>query len=116
LGSAISKTRLNAYPHQLSGGERQRVMIAMAIARKPELFDADEPTTAVDVTIQAKILKLLKAFAARNGHGDIIHYHDLTLVKRLADRVVVMNAGEVVEQGAVADVFAQPKHPYTAKC
>jgi len=113
VGLPHFKDRLNAYPHQLSGGERQRVMIAMAIANKPDLLIADEPTTAVDVTIQARILKLLKELQASMGLAILFITHDLTIVRRLADRVVVMNKGEIVEQGKVAEVFAQPKHPYT---
>ena len=113
VGLSHLKDRLDAYPHQLSGGERQRVMIAMAIANKPDLLIADEPTTAVDVTIQAHILKLLRELQVSMGLAILFITHDLTVVRRLADRVVVMNKGEIVEQGKVADVFANPKHPYT---
>ncbi len=113
VGLAHFKDRLNAYPHQLSGGERQRVMIAMAIANNPDLLIADEPTTAVDVTIQSKILKLLKELQAKLGMSILFITHDLTIVRKMADRVAVMQAGELVEIGKVTDVFAAPKHPYT---
>jgi len=113
VGLGHFKDRLDAYPHQLSGGERQRVMIAMAIANAPALLIADEPTTAVDVTVQARILALLKELQASMGMAILFITHDLTLVKRLADRVAVMKDGEMVEQGAVSAVFAQPKHAYT---
>jgi microcin C transport system ATP-binding protein len=113
VGLAHFKTRLDAYPHQLSGGERQRVMIAMAIANNPELLIADEPTTAVDVTIQAKLLKLLKDLQRERQMAMLFITHDLTIVKRLADRVAVMKNGEIVEQGKVSEVFAAPKHAYT---
>ncbi|MEQ1789045.1 MAG: ABC transporter ATP-binding protein [Rickettsiales bacterium] len=113
VGLEKFKNRLNAYPHQLSGGERQRVMIAMAIANNPDLLIADEPTTAVDVTIQVKILKLLKNLQKSMGMAMIFITHDLTLVRRLADRVIVMHKGEIVEQGLVAEVFANPQHSYT---
>ncbi|MFW0777743.1 MAG: ABC transporter ATP-binding protein [Rickettsiales bacterium] len=115
VGLSKFKDRLNTYPHQLSGGERQRVMIAMAMANKPELLIADEPTTAVDVTIQAKILKLLKGLQTTTGMSILFITHDLTVVKRLCDRVAVMKAGEIVEQGKVAEIFAAPKHAYTQK-
>ena len=107
------KNRLDAYPHELSGGERQRVMIAMAIARNPELLIADEPTTALDVTIQAKILKLLKELQKSLGMAMLFITHDLTMVRRLADRVAVMHHGQIVEIGKVAEVFASPQHEYT---
>lgn len=113
VGLAHFKDRLDAFPHQLSGGERQRVMIAMAIANRPDLLIADEPTTAVDVTVQAKILKLLKQLQRDMGMAILFITHDLTIVRRMADRVAVMSKGEIVEQGAVAAVFEQPKHPYT---
>lgn len=113
VGLEKFKDRLNAYPHELSGGERQRVMIAMAIANNPDLLIADEPTTAVDVTIQIKILKLLKDLQKSMDMAMIFITHDLTLVRRLADRVAVMYQGEIVEQGKVADVFASPKHEYS---
>ncbi len=113
VGLSHFKDRLDAYPHQLSGGERQRVMIAMAIANKPDLLIADEPTTAVDVTIQKKILELLKDLQQSMGMAILFITHDLTVVRRLCDRVAVMKQGELVELGNVADVFAAPKHPYT---
>ena len=105
--------RLNALPHELSGGQRQRVMIAMALANDPDLLIADEPTTALDVTIQAQILKLLKALQARLGMAILFITHDLGIVRKMADRVCVMRAGEVVETGAMTDLFANPQHPYT---
>jgi microcin C transport system ATP-binding protein len=113
VGLSHFKTRLDAYPHQLSGGERQRVMIAIAIANNPDLLIADEPTTAVDVTIQAKILKLLKEIQQRNNLAIMFITHDLTIVRRFAHRVAVMSQGQIVEQGRVEDVFAAPQHPYT---
>ncbi len=113
VGLSQFKDRLESYPHQLSGGERQRVMIAMAIANRPKLLIADEPTTAVDVTIQAKLLKLLKRLQRERGMAMLFITHDLTLVKRLADTVAVMKEGRIVEQGAVSDVFASPREAYT---
>lgn len=101
------------YPHQLSGGMRQRVMIAMALACNPELLIADEPTTALDVTIQAQILELMKSLNKAYRTGVILITHDLGVVAEMADRVVVMYAGEVVEDASVFDLFADPKHPYT---
>jgi microcin C transport system ATP-binding protein len=115
VGLEKFKHRLNAYPHELSGGQRQRVMIAMAIACKPELLIADEPTTAVDVTIQVKILKLLKDLQKSMNMAMVFITHDLTLVRRMADRVAVMYQGEIVEQGSVSEVFANPSHNYTRK-
>ena len=106
-------SRQNAYPHELSGGERQRVMIAMAIAGNPDLLIADEPTTALDVTIQANILNLLKELQNSLGMAMLFITHDLTLVRRLADRVAVMKNGEIVEIGLVSEVFTNPKHEYT---
>jgi microcin C transport system ATP-binding protein len=113
VGLAHFKDRLDAFPHQLSGGERQRVMIAMAIANQPDLLIADEPTTAVDVTIQKKILELLKDLQRQMGMAILLITHDLTVVRRLADRVAVMKQGELVEVGAVETVFTAPKHAYT---
>lgn len=115
VGLSHFKDRLDAYPHQLSGGERQRVMIAMAIANRPALLIADEPTTAVDVTIQVKILALIKRLQKELGMAVLFITHDLTVVRKLADRVAIMQAGEVVEQGKVSDIFAAPKHAYTQK-
>jgi oligopeptide transport system ATP-binding protein len=105
--------RLGQYPHQLSGGQRQRVMIAMAIANDPDVLVADEPTTALDVTIQAEILALIADLQARLGMAVVFITHDLRIVRRIATRVAVMRRGEVVETGATADIFAAPKHPYT---
>jgi microcin C transport system ATP-binding protein len=113
VGIPDAAKRLDAYPHQLSGGQRQRVMIAMALANEPDLLIADEPTTALDVTIQAQILKLLKSLQAKYGMALLFITHDLGIVRKMADRVCVMTQGEIVEQGAVADVFDRPQHPYT---
>ena len=113
VGLPDAEKRLGAYPHELSGGQRQRVMIAMALANDPDVLIADEPTTALDVTVQAQILQLLKDLQRRLGMALILITHDLGIVRRMADRVCVMNGGEIVEAGAVADVFASPKHPYT---
>ncbi len=113
VGLAHFKDRLHAYPHQLSGGERQRVMIAMAIANKPKLLIADEPTTAVDVHVQQTILDLLNRLKQELGMSMLFITHDLPLVKRMADQVAVMKQGEIVEIGKVADVFSTPAHPYT---
>ncbi len=112
-GFADAEHRLEAYPHQLSGGQRQRVMIAMALANNPPLLIADEPTTALDVTIQAQILKLLTRLRTERRMALLLITHDLQIVRRYADRVCVMKEGEVVEAGRVADVFAAPSHPYT---
>ena len=107
--------RVNSFPHQLSGGQRQRAMIAMALACKPKLLLADEPTTALDVTLRGQILDLLGDLQRRNGMAVILITHDLNLVRRFADRVAVMENGHIVEQGRVADVFARPQHAYTRK-
>jgi microcin C transport system ATP-binding protein len=113
VGIPEPETRLMSYPHQLSGGQRQRVMIAMALANEPDLLIADEPTTALDVTVQAQILALLAEIRARLGMSLLFITHDLGIVRRIADRVCVMNGGKIVEQGPVEDVFNAPKHPYT---
>lgn len=115
VGIRDPKTRLNSYPHQLSGGQRQRVMIAMALANGPELLIADEPTTALDVTIQAQILDLLADLKKSEGMSLLFITHDLGIVRRIADRVCVMQQGEIVEQGPTSEIFDAPKHPYTKK-
>ncbi|KIN65358.1 Oligopeptide/dipeptide uptake family ABC transporter, ATP-binding protein [Sulfitobacter noctilucae] len=115
VGINDAESRLGAYPHQLSGGQRQRVMIAMALANKPDVLIADEPTTALDVTIQAQILDLLKDLKDSEGMGLLFITHDLGIVRRIADRVCVMQHGEIVEQGPTAELFANPQHPYTIK-
>ena len=113
VGIPDPASRLGSYPHQLSGGQRQRVMIAMALANEPDLLIADEPTTALDVTVQAQILKLLKELQTRLGMAMLFITHDLGIVRKIADRVCVMQRGKIVEQGAVDRVFAAPEHPYT---
>jgi len=113
VGLAEAESRLDAYPHQLSGGQRQRVMIAMALANEPDILIADEPTTALDVTIQAQILKLLKDLQRRFGMALLLITHDLTIVRKMADRVLMMTQGAIVEQGATRDIFEHPQHPYT---
>ncbi len=113
VGIPDPEGRLGAFPHQLSGGQRQRVMIAMALANRPDLFIADEPTTALDVTVQAQILALLRDLQAKYGMAILFITHDLNLVKRLAARVAVMQLGRIVEQGETAAVFANPQHAYT---
>jgi len=113
VGIADPAERLGAYPHQLSGGQRQRVMIAMALANRPDLLIADEPTTALDVTVQAQILKLLKDLQLKLGMAMLFITHDLNVVRRIADEVIVMQTGEIVEAGRTAEVFANPRHPYT---
>jgi microcin C transport system ATP-binding protein len=113
VGIRDPETRLESYPHQLSGGQRQRVMIAIALANEPDLLIADEPTTALDVTVQAQILKLLKDIQARMGMAILFITHDLGIVRKFADRVAVMNKGKIVETGKTSDVFADPQHAYT---
>lgn len=113
VGIGNAGQRLGQYPHQLSGGLRQRVMIAMALMCGPDLIIADEPTTALDVTIQAQILRLLVELAQEFGLALILITHDLGLVARIAKRVAVMYAGEIVEEAAVGDLFEHPRHPYT---
>jgi peptide/nickel transport system ATP-binding protein len=113
VGIASAGKRLGQYPHQLSGGLRQRVMIAMALMCGPQLLIADEPSTALDVTIQAQILRLLADLQAELGIAMVLITHDLGVVARIADRVAVMYAGEVVEEGPVQELFATPRHPYT---
>jgi oligopeptide/dipeptide ABC transporter ATP-binding protein len=113
VGIPEAKRRVRDYPHQMSGGMRQRVMIAMALACNPKLLIADEPTTALDVTIQAQILELMKDLRDRLEMSIMLITHDLGVVAEMADDVVVMYAGRVVERGPIADVFASPQHPYT---
>ena len=113
VGIPDPRTRLASYPHQLSGGQRQRVMIAMALANQPDLLIADEPTTALDVTVQAQILKLLKDLQTRLGMAMLFITHDLGIVRKLAERVCVMKEGKIVEQGQIERVFRAPEHPYT---
>ncbi|MGO4915243.1 ABC transporter ATP-binding protein [Pseudogemmobacter sp. W21_MBD1_M6] len=113
VGIHDPESRLGAYPHQLSGGQRQRVMIAMALANGPDLLIADEPTTALDVTIQAQILDLLADLKKAEGMSLLFITHDLAIVRKIADRVCVMKDGEIVEHGATAEIFANPQHPYT---
>ena len=115
VGIRDPESRLSAYPHQLSGGQRQRVMIAMALANGPDLLIADEPTTALDVTIQAQILELLADLKRAEGMSLLFITHDLTIVRQIADRVCVMQNGEIVETGPTAEIFANPQHPYTQK-
>ena len=113
VGIRDAEKRLAAYPHQLSGGQRQRVMIAMALANQPKLLIADEPTTALDVTVQAQILELLAGLKAKGGMSLLFITHDLGIVRKIADRVCVMTKGKIVETGRTADIFARPQHGYT---
>ncbi len=113
VGIREPEKRLSAYPHQLSGGQRQRVMIAMALANEPELLIADEPTTALDVTVQAQILELLARLKQKNGMSMLFITHDLGIVRKIADRVCVMTKGKIVETGPTKDIFANPQHDYT---
>src|SRR5262249_2477379 len=113
VGIRDPESRLGSYPHQLSGGQRQRVMIAMALANEPDLLIADEPTTALDVTVQAQILKLLKDLQSRLHMAMLFITHDLAVVRKIADRVCVMKEGRIVERGEVERVFTKPEHPYT---
>ena len=113
VGIPDPEVRVDNYPHQLSGGQRQRVMIAIALSCEPDLLIADEPTTALDVTIQAQILDLLAELRERLGMAIILITHDLGVVAQVCDRVVVMYAGEVVEEGSAGDIFSNPRHPYT---
>jgi len=115
VGIHNPESRLNSYPHQLSGGQRQRVMIAMALANGPDLLIADEPTTALDVTIQAQILDLLYELKQTEDMSLLFITHDLAIVRKIADRVCVMQNGEIVEQGPTAEIFDNPQHPYTQK-
>lgn len=114
-GIADAATRANAYPHQLSGGQRQRAMIAMALACQPRLLLADEPTTALDVSLRGQILDLIGSLQQKSGMAVLLITHDLNLVRRFADRLIVMEGGRIVEQGPVAEVFAQPRHSYTQR-
>ncbi|MCP4283289.1 MAG: ABC transporter ATP-binding protein [Gammaproteobacteria bacterium] len=115
VGISNPEQRLKSFPHQLSGGQRQRVMIAMALANQPELLIADEPTTALDVTIQAQILTLLRQVQNRLGMAMLLITHDLGIVRKMAKRVYIMHEGEIVEQGQVEDIFQRPDHPYTQR-
>jgi peptide/nickel transport system ATP-binding protein/oligopeptide transport system ATP-binding protein len=113
VGIAVPERRVDEYPHQLSGGMRQRVMIAMALARRPKLLIADEPTTALDVTVQAQILDLLRDLQQDTGMSIILITHDLGVVAEMADEVAVMYAGRVVERAPAGALFGDPMHPYT---
>jgi len=115
VGLPEAERRLGAYPHQLSGGQRQRVMIAMALANEPDLLIADEPTTALDVTIQAQILALLRDLQARFGMALLLITHDLGVVRKMTERVCVMSAGEIVEAGPTREVFERSRHAYTRR-
>ena len=113
VGIRDAESRLTSYPHELSGGQRQRVMIAMALANGPDLLIADEPTTALDVTIQAQILDLMEDLKRKEGMAMLFITHDLTIVRKIADKVCVMKDGEIVETGPTAEIFSNPQHPYT---
>ena len=115
VGIPEAETKVDAYPHQFSGGQRQRIMIAMALALKPDILIADEPTTALDVTVQAQILTLLEELQEETGMGLLLITHDLGVVAEVADRVVVMNSGQIVETGSASEVYHNPRHPYTKK-
>ena len=115
VGIPEAETKIDAYPHQFSGGQRQRIMIAMALALKPDILIADEPTTALDVTVQAQILALLEELQEETGMGLLLITHDLGVVAEVADRVVVMNAGEIVETGTASQIYSNAAHPYTKK-
>src|SRR5579864_5875727 len=111
VGLRDAESRLDAYPHQLSGGQRQRVMIAMAIANEPDILIADEPTTALDVTIQAQILALMRDLRDRLGMALLLITHDLSIVRRMADRTCVMTEGQIVESGPTKEGYTRPQHP-----
>jgi peptide/nickel transport system ATP-binding protein len=113
VGLPEPERRLNDYPHQFSGGQRQRIVIAMALMNKPRLLIADEPTTALDVTVQAQVLTLLRDLRERHGLAMLFISHDLAVVAQVADRVAVMRHGEIVEMGSVEQVMTRPAHPYT---
>jgi oligopeptide/dipeptide ABC transporter ATP-binding protein len=114
VGFADAEKRTRDYPHQLSGGQRQRVMLALAAVRKPQVLIADEPTTALDVSVQARVLALLADLQRESGMAMLFITHDLGVVANIADRVAVMYAGQIVETGSVAEVFTRPRHPYSA--
>ena len=113
VGMPDAEGVMKKYPHTLSGGMRQRVMIAMALSCDPKLLIADEPTTALDVTIQAQIMKLLKELQQENGMSMVLITHDIGVVANMADRVLVMYAGQIIEEGPVKEIFQNPRHPYT---
>ena len=113
VGVSVPERRIDEYPYQLSGGMRQRVMIAMALVCRPQLLIADEPTTALDVTIQAQVIKLMKELKKKFGAAILLITHDLGVVAEMAERVIVMYAGKIVEEASVSDLFRDPKHPYT---